>query len=108
MLSQVAQTDRLGGQVAYANRHDSNPSFLCRPVRLYQIGAADSEDQAQSFCLEVQAFPHRAPIGVLHFMHPHARTGLRVQMVTVSSAARARGLRQRLGTKLLRLDGRLG
>ena len=50
MLSQVAQTECLVSQVPHPNRDDPNQSFLCRAVRLYQIGAVAKEDQAESFC----------------------------------------------------------
>src|SRR2546430_2022153 len=53
VLSQVAQTERLGGEISNPNGNDPDEPFLCRSVRLHQIGAAASGDQAEPLRAEV-------------------------------------------------------
>src|SRR5713101_5689478 len=79
VLSQVAQTECLVGEVPHANGHDPNQSFLCRPVRLYQIGAVESDYHAESFCPEIQALSQCAPLGVLHLASTDTPAGPRVR-----------------------------
>ena len=79
MLPQVAQTECLVSQVAPPNGHHPNPAFLRRAVWLYQIGAVEHANSAQSFYAQGQALSQCSPLGVRYLTSPQISTGLRVR-----------------------------
>lgn len=67
------------GKISDANGENSNKSFFCRFVRLYQIRNAESRNQDKSFCLENQIVCQCSAISFSNFTRNESCLSLRVR-----------------------------